>query len=187
MAYGSDDWNRVVERFLAGDEAAALRIIRFSQGTLRSIRASDFLGDEDLIQDVLAALVGAARKGQLPEDGPGIRRYLAGIVRNKFLDRLRRRPRRAEESAPVEFVCWDEWMTSLLDRPEPTPGIREAVQSALRQLPERVRTVVVLSKAHGRTIKQVSEDTGIPEGTAKRYLRQGLEQLEALLGEVLGR
>ena len=58
---------------------------------------------------------------------------------------------------------------------------REEVRRALGGLSEVQREAVVLAYFGGRTYREVAVELGIPEGTAKTRLRDGLIKLRELL------
>ena len=58
---------------------------------------------------------------------------------------------------------------------------RATVRSALLELPPEQRRAVVLACAYGRTAIEISEEEGIPLGTAKTRIRTGLKRLRATL------
>ncbi|MBI2834482.1 MAG: sigma-70 family RNA polymerase sigma factor [Acidobacteria bacterium] len=53
---------------------------------------------------------------------------------------------------------------------------------ALTELPERQRTVFVLTHQDGRTAREVSELTGLNESTVRGHLFRAVRQLRAMLG-----
>ena len=59
------------------------------------------------------------------------------------------------------------------------------LSQALGRLPEKQRLVVTGVHVQGRTYDQVAEDTGIPLGSLKRYLRDGLASLREDLSDFL--
>ena len=52
---------------------------------------------------------------------------------------------------------------------------------AIRQLPTRQRTVIMLSHLDGRTTREVSEITGLSESTVRVHLFRGLRKLRTLV------
>jgi RNA polymerase sigma-70 factor (ECF subfamily) len=72
---------------------------------------------------------------------------------------------------------------------------RREIAAALSRLPERQRSVFVLSHVEGRTSKEVSALTGLNESTVRVHLFRAIRKLRALLahdvaeaqGELKGR
>ena len=54
---------------------------------------------------------------------------------------------------------------------------------AIERLPERQRTVVVLSQLEGATTREVSEMTGLRETTIRVHLFRALRRLRLLLAD----
>jgi RNA polymerase sigma-70 factor (ECF subfamily) len=65
----------------------------------------------------------------------------------------------------------------------PPEGIedRETVKAALEQLTGVQREALVLAYFGGRTYREVATELGIPEGTAKTRLRDGLTRLREIM------
>jgi len=164
------DWARVVERMLAGDRAAHLELARLVTGFLARFGAYDFRPEwPDLVQDVLLAVIRAAREGRVHR-AEALVGYVRAITHHKLMDRLRVHVRRAEdECRPTE---------------DPAP-LRAAadqdlvadVRRALERLPERKRRAIFAVYGESKSYTQVAEETGIPLGSVKRYLREGMATL----------
>ena len=123
----------------------------------------------------------ALREGRI-QDRRAVVGYLRSTARFKFVDRLKRHLRCSEDQTlPWEDVIGrDE--ASLATNPEDLELRRDLVQ-ALEVLDEKRRVAVVGVHVQGKTYTQVSEESGIPLGSLKRYLRDGLAQLrEELAG-----
>jgi DNA-directed RNA polymerase specialized sigma24 family protein len=58
------------------------------------------------------------------------------------------------------------------------------VRSALSELPPEQRRAVVLAAVYGRTALEVSEEEGIPLGTAKTRIRTGLMRLRVAVAHL---
>ncbi len=170
-----EGWAGVVERMLAGDRAAQLRLARLVTGFLAHWGAYDFRAEwPDLVQDVLLAVIRATREGRVRK-AEAVVGYVRSIAHHKLMDRLRAHVRHAEDS------------TEPLEAEETAPGSARAcpadqdvvtdVRRALERLPERKHRVLFAVYGEGKTYEQAAEETGIPLGSVKRYLREGMEAL----------
>jgi RNA polymerase sigma-70 factor (ECF subfamily) len=172
------DWQAVVERLLQGDERAFLVIARLVNAFLARWRAYDFADEwDDLIQEVVLATSLAVRERRLRDPGavPG---YVRSVTRHKFVDQLRARLRVGREA----LLPWDERIDSGALESEPaSPELRRDLAVALDELPQKKRDAVCGVYLEGKTYEQVSREAGIPLGTLKRYLRDGLAQLRERL------
>jgi RNA polymerase sigma-70 factor (ECF subfamily) len=59
---------------------------------------------------------------------------------------------------------------------------RDAVQSALQQLPDDQRQPLLLAYFEGLTHVEISEKLSVPLGTVKSRMRLGLDKLRVALG-----
>lgn len=172
----------LVERLMARDEDALREAIeRFGAlvyGIARRILAESSLAEE-VAQDTFLALW--RRPGAFDPDRGSLQAFLLGVARNKSIDLVRREEglRRTRESLVAEIEG-----TSEMDlRDEGIEGIEErhGVRGALAKLSQVQREAIVLAYFGGRTYREVAEELGIPEGTAKTRLRDGLTRLRELL------
>jgi RNA polymerase sigma-70 factor (ECF subfamily) len=62
--------------------------------------------------------------------------------------------------------------------------LREAIELALRKLPEEQREVFLLREYSGVPFKEIAEVTGVPENTVKSRMRYALEGLRRALQEL---
>ena len=133
---------------------------------------------EEVVQDTFLALW--LRPGSYdPERGTSLKAWLSGVGRNKAVDLIRREEakRRVKESLLKEA----EVEVGASRNPTDEIGPRSDVGHALLQLSPAQREAVVLAYYGGRTYREVAEELGIPEGTAKTRLRDGLTRLRHLL------
>jgi RNA polymerase sigma-70 factor (ECF subfamily) len=171
-----EDWAGVLERLIAGDALACFKVGRLVTGFLVQWRAYDFEDEwPDLVQDVLMVVIAAVRTEKV-RDPEALVGYIRSVARNKYTDRLRTLFRRHEgESLP-----WDD-ATAATHPSEPAseapPEVSIDVRAAVGKLPEKKRLAVVGVYVEGKTYDQVADETGIPLGSVKRYLREGLGQL----------
>lgn len=179
------DWDEVQARLLEGDRLAFLEVNRLVTRVLEQLRAYDFRDEwDDLRQEVVLSVVANARGGRL-RDARAFVAYVRAITRNKFVDRLKRHLRlREKESLPWD----DETERSILrDRGLPEDETAAEVWSAVRTLPEPVRAVIEGVYRDGKGYQEVSDESGVPLGTVKRRLRDGLRALrERLVGPPVG-
>ena len=121
--------------------------------------------------------------------------WFTRILINGCLDRIKARTRR------------ERWITSMPDGPggerdfaERTPGHgpspeaqllsrerRRQVAKAIAKLPDRQRSVFMLSHYEGCTSREVSAMTGLNESTVRVHLFRAIRKLRVLLGEDAGR
>jgi len=152
-------------------------------------RQVDDLEDaEDIVQDVFAEFVAAARMMQPIEH---VAAWLYRVARNRIVDRFRARARRptsdpidAEGEAEPARVL-EEWLTSANDGPEAAYArsvLADELMSALEELPYEQQEAFVQHEIEGRSFAAVAAESGVSLGTllwrkqaAVRHLRQRLE------------
>ncbi len=175
----TEDWAVVIDRLLEGDHLACLQISRLVTRFLAGWRAYDFRDDwPDLVQEVLVVVITAAREGKIRRREASLG-FIRTVARHKFVDRLRRHLRRAED----QNLPWGDLIQP--EGPEAqSGGPREEsfdLRRALEKLPEQKRKIVLGVYAEGKTVAKVAQETGTPLGTAKRHLRISLAELGAHL------
>lgn len=173
-----EDWAAVLERLLEGDRLALAQLSRLVNSFLARWNAYDFREEwDDLIQEVVLAAARALRAGRIRERNAVIG-FLRATARFKFADRLR-----AHLRLPAgETLPWEE----LLEGEEPAaeeapPELRRDLREALARLPEKERRAVAAVHVEGRSYEDAAHATGIPLGSLKRHLRDGLARLRAEL------
>jgi RNA polymerase sigma factor (sigma-70 family) len=162
-----------------GDHAAAVTFVRRYQRRVFGLAysmTSDASVAEEVAQEALIrvwrhAPVFDARRGSVTS-------WVLTITRNLTIDALRMR--RAVPTDPDDFAA--AAMISLEHNPEDAVqrgDVRQMMRTALAALPTEQRRAVVLAAVYGRTALEVSEEEGIPLGTAKTRIRTGLIRLRA--------
>jgi len=172
----------LVQSLMARDEDA-LRTAIDTYGRLVFGVASRILGEaslaEEVAQDTFVALW--RRPGAFDPARGSLQSFLAGVARNKAVDVVRREEslRRTKESLKAEF----ETTAGEVTDPSASADIeeRDAVAGALAKLSSLQREAIVLAYFGGRTYREVATELGIPEGTAKTRLRDGLIRLRELM------
>ena len=134
---------------------------------------------EEVAQDSFVALW--RRPGAFDPDRGSLKSFLLGVARNKAIDAVRREEagKRARDSlaAEVEMASaapsGSEQVVSLEEQQE--------MRDVLARLSEVQREAIVLAYFGGRTYREVATELGIPEGTAKTRLRDGLTRMRELM------
>jgi RNA polymerase sigma factor (sigma-70 family) len=172
----------LIERLLARDERA-LREIIDAFGRLVYSVARKTLQDRALAEEVAQETFLALwwRPGAFDPDRGSLQSFLLGIARNKAVDLVRR-----EHSLryPAESLLAKEaWESASGSRPETMEEAleRQDLLRALSRLTRVQKEALVLAYFGGRTYREVAVELGIPEGTAKTRLRDGLTRLRELM------
>ena len=179
-----EDWYGVLEALQDGDTLALARLTRLVNGFLAGWNAYDFRSDwDDLLQEVIIAAALALREGKI-RDRRAVVGYLRTTARFKFVDRLRMHMRvKEDQTLPWEDVVGgDELSTARTVVPE---GLTLDVRKALERLSDKRRVAVLGVYLEGKTYNVVAEESGIPLGSLKRYLREGLSQLREELADFI--
>lgn len=177
-----EDWSALLWQLEDGDRRALLKLTRLINGFLTRWSAYDFRDEwEDLIQEVLIAALRAQRDGRIREREHTYG-FLKTIARNKFVDRLKAQLRMPAESA----LPWEEVMDG-----GPAGGAAASADGssapdgdlgrALGRLEARRRRCVEAVYLEGHTLDEAAVVTGIPLGSLRRYLREGLAELQSFL------
>jgi RNA polymerase sigma-70 factor, ECF subfamily len=177
----------LADRLLRRDETALREAIDAYGGVVygmaRRVVVDPNLAEE-VAQDTFLALW--RRPGAFDSLRGSLQAFLLGVARNKAVDLVRREQslrRRhdaliAEAARASKIDEADEQMTGVDDR--------EEIRRALASLSEVQREAVVLAYFGGRTYREVATELGIPEGTAKTRLRDGLMKLRQLMASYDG-
>lgn len=164
----------LADRLMERDDSALQEVMeRYGSivlGVARRVVASSHHAEE-VAQDAFIALW--RRPGAFDPSRGSLQSFLVGIARNKAIDLVRK-----EESMRRRT---DELMSEVATRPATTTMDRvhdvADIQDALSQLPATQRDAIALAYFGGRTYREVATELGIPEGTAKTRLRDGLVKM----------
>jgi len=173
-----DELDRVLADLVRGDRLAFLRLSRLVTGFLVRMRAYDFRDEwPDLVQEVVAAVAAAYSEGRL-RDSTALAAFVRTVTRYKLADRLKRELRLRGEAR----LGWESAMLEGCD-PLAEPVRHQALdlRRALACLPEKKGEVLLRVYVEGKSYEEVAIETGIPLGTLKRYLREGLAELRVRL------
>src|SRR5713101_3301352 len=173
-------WPNVGRRTQEFEEIALVHLEELYRGALRLTRNRQQA--EDLVQD---AMVRAFRSFDQFRVGTNCRAWLFKIMRNVFLNQIRREreiPREDEffEQRALEHPAG----AGSADTPEEEflqTVVHGDVDRALRGLPERFREVVVLCDIEGFTYREAAEALECPIGTVMSRLSRGRRLLRGAL------
>src|SRR5947209_17717806 len=169
--------------FGLGDQRAAVAFVRRFEHRIYGV-ALIILGDPASAQDVAQEAFARAWRHA---EGFDARRgsvlgWLLGITRNLAIDALRlHRPSPTDPDGIVAMLGAGSQRgpAELAVQAEEQRGL----VTALARVPGGQRRAVVLSVFGGRTAQEVATAEGIPLGTAKTRIRDGLIKLRGLLAE----
>lgn len=173
-------WCAWMRSALAGDEAAYRQLLEALAAQLRTATrmrlARAGCGDldvEDVVQETLLAIHLKRHTWRVADPiGP----WIAAIGRNKLIDVLRRRGRRAE-------LPLDEVLEATLEAECEEPGVSVDVGRVLSGLGDRQREIVRLVSIEGHSARAAAQQLGMTEGALRVALHRSLRALALMLKE----
>ena len=175
----------LADRLMARDEEALREVIGLHEGLVYGVArrvVADATLAQEVAQDTFLALW--RRPGAFDPGRGSLQTWLAGVARNKSVDLVRREESLRRTAGALASEA--EALGAPVDRPERRVDERDEVRAALAQLSAVQREAVVLAYFGGRTYREVATELGIPEGTAKTRLRDGLTRLRELISSARG-
>lgn len=177
-----DDDARLRDRLVFGDETALADLHeRFSSlvYTIAARVTRDGAAAEDVTQEVFLAvwqhpLAFEPAKGSL-------RGWLAMMAHRRAVDLVRKEEAHRRRSLEGRLFA------EAISRGDPVgdqvsdADAARRLNAALKELPERLSRAITLAYLEGHTYREVATVLGVPEGTAKSQLREGLRRLAAAL------
>ena len=122
---------------------------------------------EDVVHDVFIGLARQSAAGRAPRE---IAAYLYASVRNRCVDRLRRKSERPLEDADLDLLVAPEGDTERI-------ALRHVLNRALLALPPEQAEVVVLRTWHDLDYAAIAALQGTPVNTALSRYQYGLAKL----------
>jgi RNA polymerase sigma factor (sigma-70 family) len=126
---------------------------------------------EDLVQDTLLR---ALANGHLWQPGTDIRAWLFAIMRNQFRAGIGRSNRLA--AALRSFLDADR---SRVPNPGEARLVLRDVEAALKRLPSKQRTAVLLAGVEGKSYDEAAQAMGLSIGALRCHLARGRDRLRA--------
>ena len=169
----------LVDRLLARDERALQDVIETHSAAVYGM-ARRILGDSQLADEVAQDTFMAVwrRPGAFDRSRGSLRAFVLGVAHNKAVDLVRKEQRlsRAKDALIHEAGSQSEALAH-----DESIARRDEMTTALAHLSSVQKEALVLAYFGGRTYREVAEELGIPQGTAKTRLRDGLANLKQYL------
>ena len=175
---GSDEMGALLARIATGDRAAFRRLYDGAAPllygvALRVTRQPSLAADA--VHDAFLQVWRSAAQFDASRGSP--QGWLVSLVRYRALDIGRRRARESGDDAMPEIVDTD---------PDPLARLQQsdegrALHACLSLLEEDRRRLIVLAFVDGLSHSEIAEQLAMPLGTAKSWIRRGLQSLRACL------
>ncbi|NUT43013.1 MAG: sigma-70 family RNA polymerase sigma factor [Thermoactinospora sp.] len=169
------------QRVVGGDESALGEVYDRLSALIfgLSLRVTrDRVIAEDITQEVF--LVFWERPLAYDPERGTLRAWLATIAHRRAVDHVRAEERRKVSALGPRLF---EREPARLEDAVLAADEAERVRQAVTSLPDALRQAVELAYYGGRTYRQVGEELGVPEGTAKSRIRLALRRLADALAE----
>jgi RNA polymerase sigma factor (sigma-70 family) len=181
-ATGAADDERLRDRLVFGDEAAFIDLYERFQSLVYTIAVRvtrDGRAAEDVTQEVFLAIW---QRPLAYEPAKGsLRGWLAMMAHRRAVDLVRREEAQRRRSQDGRLYA------GAVNRGDPVgdqvsdADAAERLGTALQALPSHLSRAITLAYLEGRTYREVATELGLPEGTAKSQLREGLRRLAVAL------
>ena len=175
----SDTIDALIERCVAGDQAAWNAVVRSHWRKVFNI-AYKFVGKhdeaEDLTQDIFLRVF---KSLDTFDRRANFQTWLTSVSRNLCIDHYRsvRKERemvdRGVDSADVAVVAPGEGPMAALEQRDRVALLRQA----LAELPEALRTAVVMRDLQDLSYQEIASQLRLPEGTVKSRINRGRSEL----------
>ena len=181
----------LVGQALAGDQRAfELLVSRYHRPLVRFI--GGFLKDDEQVNDVLQhVLIQLYVSLPMLLRTVSLKGWLFQVARNRCLDELRKRRRRAEiPFSTLECKYREEELSPVEAIPDPEPLPEEvaeridlqcSLQQAMFSLPPKCRSIVRLHCFRQLSFSEIARMLNIPKNTVKTYYYRSLPRLRSAL------
>jgi RNA polymerase sigma factor (sigma-70 family) len=132
---------------------------------------------EDIRQDIYMRVCASAHN-EIPNP---TRPFVFAVARNLLIDRVRH-----EQVVPIEAIENLDALNVAIEEPSPARVViaREELrrlQSALKKLPDRARSIVLMHKLDGLSVRDIAKRTGVSQRTVERSLSDGVRALADIM------
>jgi RNA polymerase sigma-70 factor (ECF subfamily) len=177
--------NRIIERCLAGEEAAWEDLVRVHSRRVYGI-CYRFTGADhkaqDLTQEVFLRVFRSLKNFRAGEGSFNV--WLGRLTRNLLIDDYRKNKSERTTDSLDDRLATIENTTAMSARTDGLLAGREAsevLQGALQKLSPELRETVILRDLQELEYREISEVLQIPEGTVKSRLNRGRAELARVL------
>ncbi len=184
-AHGGPTDTELLQRHLAGDELAFEALMRRYHRELYNFLVR-FVGDRTLAEDVFQeAFLQLHVSAAAFDMSRRLKPWLFTIAANKARDAMRKRSRKQAAPLDATIAGSQDQRTSYADLmpsniPSPDESLmnletRQGVEKIVRNMPENLRTVLLLNYFHEIPYKEIAEMLGVPLGTVKSRLHAAIK------------
>ncbi len=190
MSLDSLTLQQLIARTAQGDHACFAQVYARTQAHLFGV-ALRMLGREqaaeDVLQEAFVSIWKNAGSYRSEVNGQPVQpmTWLIAVVRNKALDALRQRKRRAESELPDSDTL-DDLTPGTTAAPSALDLLGEAtralhIEACLGALDGSHRQSLALAYYQGLSHSEVAQQMGAPLGSVKAWIRRGLDKLKTCL------
>jgi RNA polymerase sigma factor (sigma-70 family) len=157
-----------VEQILLAFEPILRRIVHRQLSA--PLRAK--LDSMDVVQSVFADFIASMGTACLQfEDAAALRAFLLTMVRNRFIDRVRKYRSELNRERPLDVIDPDDLPASDLPRPSQVAQANDVWDKMLLACPPEHHELLRL-KREGLSTAEIAARTGLHEGSIRRVLRR---------------
>lgn len=143
---------------------------------------------EDILQEVFITIWEKAEQFDL--DKGTVYTWIVSLARNKSIDRLRSKVYKEQKKQSASLDNEDVFYPLYSDEQDPLEQTiladrAKSVHEALDQISDKQRKVLQVAYFNGMSQSEIAEVFGIPLGTVKTRMRDGMIKLRELLGKEL--
>jgi len=171
------DEHALISAAQAGDRDAFGGLVRLHQKRMYAVARAVVMVHEDAEDAVQEAFVRAYQALDRFNPAQAFGAWLNRIVANAALDIARRRKVRSTDEL-------HDTVADTFRDPGESDELRRRLGAALAELPDRMRSVIVLHDVEGFAHAEIGAMLGIPEGTARSDLHHARQRLRKRLGNL---
>jgi RNA polymerase sigma factor (sigma-70 family) len=183
-ATSAGELRSLAERIRQGDASAETELVHqfthriFVMGV---VRTRDREAARELVQDVLMAVIGALRKGQL-QDADKLAAFVHGTARNLINNRLRNE----SQQPPMEPLPEDLAQTSSIAQLEDAERVR-LVHQALERLGQEDRKILWMTLVEGHKPGEIAAALGLTSEVVRTRKLRAVKKVTELIKKKMSR
>lgn len=137
-----------------------------------------------VLDDSVMALMYAVRIGNYRLSSGALKKYFLGIVRNRIKSAVRRERNRKNQNRNYAFL-WERAMSKSKSSDDPllSQEFKHLIAEALKALDPPCRDLLKRYWFKGERLKDIAEDLGVSESTAKKRHERCRKKLKDILGK----